>query len=122
MTFSNQTYDKLKWLITICLPALAAFIGTVGVIFDISAAEKVVATIAAFTVLLGALFMKSSKEFHKEETRLGHEIVADELRGTTIGNLIVQEDPGGITYTLEPADDDLDKLAERDFVSFRVVK
>lgn len=122
MTLSNTMYDRLKWLITIALPALAAFVATIGTIYGLDWTEAAVATIAAVTVLLGALFMQSSKTFKKEEGLWGREMVAAKLENTTIGDLIVQKDPGGITYTLEPADDDLDKLADRDFVSFRVVK
>jgi hypothetical protein len=119
MTLSNRTYDILKWVITIVLPATATLVAALSAIYGWAWGE---AAVVALTTFLGSIFMVSSKSYQKVETRAGREIVAEQVRNSIVGEIHASEDPGGITYTLEPKDDDLDKIAEQEFVAFRVVR
>lgn len=120
MQLSNKAYDVMKWVITIVLPALATLVGALGAIYGWAHTEPTVLTITAVTAFLGSIFMVSSKSFQRTEGKWGREMVAREVRDAVIGDVIVHEDPGGITYTMEPNDDDLDKIAEKEVIAFRV--
>ena len=52
---SNKTYDILKWIATVGLPALTAFWLTIGQIWSIPYTEPIGATLAAITTLACAL-------------------------------------------------------------------
>jgi len=51
---SNKTYDRLKWLVMILLPAFAVFYGTMAETLGLPMGPEVIATIGAITVFLGA--------------------------------------------------------------------
>jgi len=51
---SNRTYDILKWLVMILLPAFAVFYGTMAETLGLPMGPEVIATIGAVTVFLGA--------------------------------------------------------------------
>ena len=53
MKFKNKTYDKLKTICLIVLPALATFYGSLGQIWNFPYTEQVVLTITAFDTFLG---------------------------------------------------------------------
>lgn len=67
MMFSNQTYDKLKWVAQILLPALGTFVFTVGLLwgFDAEVVGKVTGTIVAVDTLLGLCLGISTKTYEK---------------------------------------------------------
>lgn len=52
---SNKTYDILKWIVTIFLPALTTLWLTLAGIWGFPYAEAIGATLGAITVFLGAL-------------------------------------------------------------------
>lgn len=63
---SNKTYDTLKWIATVVLPALATLILTIGQIWNFSEwAVPIGATIAAVATFLGALLGISSIAYNK---------------------------------------------------------
>ena len=61
MTLTNKTYDRLKFVTLIALPALATFYLTVAQIWHLPSATEVAATITAIDTFLGALLGLSSK-------------------------------------------------------------
>lgn len=63
MTMSNETYDRLKWIAGILLPALEVFVAGIFSLYGLPHGEKVVGTIALIDAFLGALLKKSSDEY-----------------------------------------------------------
>ena len=63
MTLANKTYDRLKFVTLIALPALATFYLTVAQIWHLPSATEVAATITAIDTFLGALLGLSSKNY-----------------------------------------------------------
>ena len=54
--FSEKTYDWLKWIAVICLPALSSFTVVISKIYGFDAVGSQIAqTITALATLLGAL-------------------------------------------------------------------
>lgn len=65
MKMKNETYDTLKWIIAIVLPAAATLIQTVGGAFSWPYTEPTVTIVTAVTTFLGACFMVSSSNYQK---------------------------------------------------------
>lgn len=63
MTLGNKTYDRLKFVTLIALPALATLYLTVAQIWHLPSATEVAATITAIDTFLGALLGLSSKNY-----------------------------------------------------------
>lgn len=66
---SNKTYDILKTLALIVLPALATLVLTIFKIWGLPYGEEIAATITAIDVFLGAL-LKISSSIYAIETKL----------------------------------------------------
>ena len=63
---SNKTYDVLKWVATVVLPALATLTLTIGQIWNLSTwTVPIGATIAAVATFLGAILGISSIAYNK---------------------------------------------------------
>ena len=60
---NNQTYDILKRVALIVIPALATFVNAVGIVWGIPYTNEATATITAFGVFLGAALGNSSKNY-----------------------------------------------------------
>lgn len=67
MNFSNRTYDILKYIALIALPALQVFWLTIGKIWDISYTVEIGATIGAVALLLGTLLGVSTKNYYENK-------------------------------------------------------
>lgn len=65
---NNKTYDVLKWIATVGLPAITALWLTIGHIWNLPYVEPIGATMAAITTFLGTLLGISSLNYAK---RLG---------------------------------------------------
>lgn len=63
----NTTYDFMKWIAQIVLPACGTFYFALSGIWGFPYAEQVVGTITAVDTLLGALLGLSSLNHGKEE-------------------------------------------------------
>ena len=63
MKMSNKTYDLLKWVALIALPAVVTFVAAMGEIWNIPYATQIAATIAAVDALLGACLQVSSANY-----------------------------------------------------------
>lgn len=65
MKLSNTTYDRLKWLALVFIPAFEFLILTLGDIWDFAHYIEIGQTIAAIGVFLAALLGVSSKNYYK---------------------------------------------------------
>ncbi len=66
MKMSNATYDCLKWIAQILLPALGTLYFALAQIWDFPLAEQIVGTITAIDAFLGVLLGISSMSYHNE--------------------------------------------------------
>lgn len=65
---SNKTYDILKWVATVALPASVALIISLGQIWNFSQyAEPIAATVATIAAFMGALLGISSITYQKKK-------------------------------------------------------
>ena len=64
---SNKTYDKLKFIAAVVLPALATLILTIFTIWGIPYGEAIAGTITAIDTFLGAVLKISSTSYNKVE-------------------------------------------------------
>ena len=64
---NNKTYDILKRVALIVIPALATFVNAVGIVWGVPYTTELTATITAFGVFLGAALGVSSAN-HTPET------------------------------------------------------
>lgn len=68
MIFKNTTYDKLKWIAQILLPAMATLYFALAGIWGFPYGEQIVGTIAAIDTFLGVLLgISSSKYYNGDE-------------------------------------------------------
>lgn len=67
MKMTNRTYDVLKWIALILLPALATFYAAIAAVWGLPYTEQVVGTITAVDTLLGTLLKISSDNYKKQE-------------------------------------------------------
>lgn len=67
MQMQNKTYDTVKWIVSIVLPAVGVAVGTLGKAYGWTGTDLAVTTIAAVTTLLGSIFMVSSRNYNKED-------------------------------------------------------
>ena len=63
---TNRTYDILKYVALIVLPALAVFYSTLSNIWGLPFHDAIPDTIMAVDLFLGALLKISSDNYHKE--------------------------------------------------------
>ena len=99
---NNQTYDILKRVALIIVPALATFVNTVGMVWGAPYTNEATATITAFGVFLGAALGFSSKNYKPE----------------THGNLVVtKHDDVYADFVAEPAN-----LKDGDTIVLKVTK
>ncbi|AXY24897.1 holin [Suicoccus acidiformans] len=65
MKISNSTYDILKWVALIVLPALAVMISALGEVWGIANAEAISTTINIVSVFVGTSLGFSTYEYNK---------------------------------------------------------
>lgn len=76
---SNQTYDLLKRIVTVVLPALATLYASLSLIWGLPNSEAVVATLAALATFGGVLLSVSTKSWNNSEGKYDGELI-------TVGN------------------------------------
>ena len=64
----NKTYDILKWIAQIVLPAIATFYVTLASLWNLPFPEQISGTIMAVDTLLGAILMISSANYKEKES------------------------------------------------------
>lgn len=99
---TNKTYDILKYVALLIMPALATFVNGVGIVWGIPHTNEVTATITALGVFMGAALGISSKNYEPE----------------THGNLVVMNhDDVYADFAHEP-----EKLKDGDTIVLKVTK
>lgn len=63
----NNTYDKLKWIAQILLPALGTLYFAMASIWNLPYAEQIVGSITAIDAFLGVLLGISTMNYYKKE-------------------------------------------------------
>lgn len=63
---ANKTYDAIKYIALIIIPALATFVNAVGIVWGVPYTNEATMTITAFGVFLGASLGVSSKNYSPE--------------------------------------------------------
>lgn len=66
MKLSNKTYDILKWIAMVAIPAFLTFYGVIGATCDIPYTQEVLTIGAAFNTFLGTLLGISTSKYNKE--------------------------------------------------------
>ena len=66
---SNKTYDTLKWIAQLFLPALGTFYFALASIWNFPYAEQIVGTITALDAFLGVLLGISTANYYKKEDK-----------------------------------------------------
>lgn len=67
MILENRTYDILKWVAQIALPAVGTLYFTLAQIWGFPYGEEIVGTITAVDLFLGTLLGISSKNYYLRE-------------------------------------------------------
>ena len=67
MKLSNKTYDILKWISLVALPALTTFYGVVGATCHIPYTQEVLTIAVAFDTMLGTMLGISTSRYNKTE-------------------------------------------------------
>ena len=70
---SNTTYDRLKFIAQIVLPAAGALYFALSGIWGLPYGEQIVGTIAAVDTFLGAVLKISAMQYEKALKGEGHE-------------------------------------------------
>lgn len=66
---SNKTYDILKWVALVVLPALITFYGVVGTTLHIPYTQETITIASAFDTFLGTILGISSVNYNKKEEK-----------------------------------------------------
>lgn len=106
---SNKTYDILKFVVQIGLPAFATFYFTLASIWQLPSPEKIVGTTVAVTTFLGVILRITSRSYN-------------ESNGQYDGALNISEREDGVkVYSLD-LNTDASLLDGKKNVSFKVDK
>lgn len=105
MTISNKTYDILKWIALVALPAVATLVYGLGEVWGFPNTSQIVGTIVILDTFLGALLGVSTNQYNKHD-KFG-------------GVMNVKETDNKIVYGLELADDP-ETLKDRKEVTFKI--
>jgi hypothetical protein len=103
----SDLYDRAKWLAQIGLPAVATLYFALSGIWGIPGAEKVVGSITAVDLFLGALLGIASKNYAKSEARFDGDI------------LVSTNEDGAKVMTLDLGKDPV-QLSDQQVITFRV--
>ena len=63
---SNKTYDILKFIAQVVLPALTTFYGVFGATLNIPYTQEVITIAVAFDTMLGTILGISSKRYYAD--------------------------------------------------------
>lgn len=102
MTFSNKTYDILKWIAQILLPAIGTLYFTLSGLWGLPNATAVVGTITAIDTFLGFLLGLSSSGYKGD------------------GTMIVDTSDDAVDVYRMELNHPIENLGEKDQVTFKV--
>jgi hypothetical protein len=92
--FSNNVYDKLKFIALVGLPALATAVFGLGPLWDIPKVDAIVGTIIVIDTFLGMLLGVSTRQYRNDESRFDGHVIATDLpeEGKTEVRFLVDSD------------------------------
>lgn len=64
MKLNDRTYDILKWIVWVFLPALTTLVGGLGELYQWTDANIYTTLLALITVFLGSVTGLSNKQYH----------------------------------------------------------
>lgn len=101
VTLRNKTYDKLKHITQVVLPALGSLYFGLSTIWNFPAGEEVVGSIALLTTFGGVVLGVSSRNYNmipanNDLVVVGDFIVDTTPQGKRVVQLSLHEDPVGI--------------------------
>ena len=67
MKLNSQTYDIVKWIVQVVMPALIVAIGTIGGAIQWEHTELTMTVLGAITTFMGASLGLSSAQYYKDE-------------------------------------------------------
>lgn len=91
LTYSNTTYEVIKHIVQIVLPASATLYITLGSLWNLPRTEEVSGTITALALFLGVTLLVSNKNYHKEADGVIN--VQDKTNGGTLFDLVLNQEP-----------------------------
>ena len=100
---NNKTYDFMKRLVTVVMPAFATLYLGLDAVVGVPAPEKVVGVIALLATFLGVSLNISSNKYEPP------------VDGDMI---VIPREDGGLTYSLE-IDGSIEDLQHQDVITFR---
>jgi Putative phage holin Dp-1 len=105
---SSATYDKLKYVAVVLLPAIGTLYFAIAQIWGLPNAEEVVGTITAIDAFLGLLLQKLSGDYHDDDTNFDGVIK------------VTQNEAGAKVITMEVGDMDPYDIENMKKVTFKV--
>jgi hypothetical protein len=105
--FSDAVYARIKWFLTIVLPAFTALYIGLGQFWELPNPEAVVGTVSLVGTFLGVCLGISSKQYNQ-------------LPPPTDGTILYEELEEGLDLTFE-TEADMDELVHKDTITFQVV-
>ena len=66
MKLSNKTYDVMKWIALILIPAVAVLYGALAPVWGWPYKDEIVYTLTAIDTFLGAILGISTAQYNKE--------------------------------------------------------
>lgn len=66
MKLNDKTYDVMKWIVWVFLPALTLLIGGLGELYGWADANVYTTVLALITTFLGTITGVSNKKYHDE--------------------------------------------------------
>lgn len=91
MKFRNETYNILKWVVMIALPALGTFYFAIAKIWGLPYGTEIVGTISAITVFLGALIGVSTQNYNSLEESNASAPELDDMLENPFGDYDIEE-------------------------------
>lgn len=67
MKMSDGAYNKVKWAVSVVLPALGVLVGSLGKAYGWGNTDLAVTTITAITTFLGVTMLYSTSQYNKEK-------------------------------------------------------
>lgn len=109
---SNGFYNKLKFTVTILLPAVGTLYGAIALIWNLQYSGQVIGTTSALALFLGTLIGISSSSYNSSSGSHG----ANAFDGTMI---VKESPPGQKTFSLSLNKDPME-LESQDQIVFNV--
>lgn len=66
MKLSNKTYDIMKWVVQLLIPALITLYGVIGSTLNIPYTQEILTIAGAVDVFLGTILKISTDNYNKE--------------------------------------------------------